>query len=172
MKKGMKVALATTVALGTFAVADLAPNSDSHTQAAETEYVKPWYDYNGYAGYDANFVTEQVFINALKENNITINNTQLDLSNQGSDFYDTEPTVKEIYDQEYKFYDSVHASYVGFEVKNDLLTFDNVRAAYDNYPRTFDEETNAYTYDVNGQYISFTVDDNLVTKVELGYPGQ
>lgn len=60
MKKGMKVALATTVALGTFAVADLAPNSDSHTQAAETEYVKSsWYDYNGYAGYDANFVTEQ-----------------------------------------------------------------------------------------------------------------
>lgn len=80
--------------------------------------------------------------------------------------------VKGIYDQEYKLYDSVHLSYVGFDVKNDLLNFEIVQTVYENYPRMVDKETKAYTYDVNGQYISFTVDGNIVTKVERGYSDQ
>lgn len=171
MKKEIKVALATTVALGTFAVADLNSNAVPQVDAAEithSDYVKPWYKYYGDAGYDATFVLDPVFINAVKHENVELNGIKLMMVPMDITQDDMNNTDKfEKYDQTFNYTVKKNYSYsTYFETKNDKLKIDDVRDVYGDYA-TFDDD-GRYIVNVEGQTLKFEHLNGVVTEVRFG----
>ncbi|MDP4460612.1 hypothetical protein QUD39_04910 [Staphylococcus hyicus] len=132
------------------------------THAATT----PYYTYNGYAGYNAKFVTEKNFINALRYNNITMNKVRVDAKIQT--FKSGSPLAfKKKYDQEVEYINKKPVS-VTFMVQNKSLKVADVKKAYAGYKMTEDKLHGAIMYNVNGQQISFAYNGKYVEKVMIG----
>ncbi|MCO4329441.1 hypothetical protein MTQ89_11340 [Staphylococcus hyicus] len=132
------------------------------THAATT----PYYTYNGYAGYNAKFVTEKNFINALRYNNITMNKVRVDAKIQT--FKSGSPLAfKKKYDQEIEYINKKPVS-VTFMVHNKSLKVADVKKAYAGYKMTEDKLHGAIMYNVNGQQISFAYNGKYVEKVMIG----
>lgn len=126
----------------------------------------PYYTYNGYVGYNSKFVTEKVFINALKNNNITMNNVKVDAKIQS--FKSGSPLMyKKIYDQEIEYINKKPVS-VTFMINNKNLKVSEVKKTYAGYKMTEDKLHGAIIFNVNGQQISFAYNGNYVEKVMIG----
>lgn len=158
MNKIGKLVLSTSILLTGVAVNEAAPV----THAATT----PHYTYNGYAGYNAQFITEKTFINALSHNNVTLNKIKVDAKLQT--FKDgSSQAFKKKYDQEFEYINKKPVS-VSFFVKDKTLKVSDVKKAYAGYKMTKDPLHNGLIFNVNGQQISFNYSGKYIEKVMIG----
>lgn len=161
MGKLAKVALSTSLLLTGISL-NAVPHESNTAEAAVT----PHYTYNGYAGYDAKFVTDSTFINALKFNNVTINKVKVDAKIQtfksGSSL-----AYKKKYDQEIEYINKKPVS-VTFFIQNKSLKLADVKTAYASYKVSYDKLHGGILYNVNGQQISFAYNGKYVEKVMIG----
>ena len=132
------------------------------THAATT----PHYTYNGYAGYNAKFVTEKAFINALKHNNVTFNKVKVDAKIQNFKSGSTLNYQKK-YDQEIEYINKKPVS-ITFMLHNKNLKVSDVKKAYAGYKMNNDKLHGAIIYNVNGKQISFAYNGKYVEKVMIG----
>lgn len=161
MFKMSKVVLATSILL-TGVSFNALPTESSVAQAAVT----PYYTYTGYAGKNAKFVTDKTFIQALKFNNVTINNVKVDA--RDPKYKATDPYYfKKKYDQVIEYINHKPTA-ITFSVTNKSLKVSDVKKVYANYPMAHDSIHRGMTYNVNGKKISFVYNGNDVTSVIIG----
>lgn len=161
MYKVAKVFLATSILITGVSFTAL-PTETNVAQAAVT----PYYTYNGYAGYNAKFVTDKTFINALRYNNITMNNVKVDAKirkfEASNDYF-----FKKKYDQVIEYINHKPTA-ITFSVTNKSLKLSDVKKAYAKYQMSSDKVHRAIIYNVNGQQINFVYNGNDVTSVIIG----
>lgn len=159
-KFGKVILSASLLFTGVSAIEGLQP--ENVAEAAIT----PYYTYNGYAGYNAKFVNEKAFINALKANNVTLNKIKVNAKSQtfksGSSL-----AFKKKFDQEFEYINNKPVS-ASFFVKNNSLKVNDVKKAYAGYKMTTDHLHNGITFNVNGQLISFNYSGKYIEKVMIG----
>lgn len=161
MNKMGKLILSAGIVL-TGATVSVAGVATPVTHAATT----PHYTYNGNAGYNAKFVTEKAFINALKHNNVAMNSIKVNAKAQnfksGSSL-----TYKKKYDQQFEYINKKPVS-ASFSVTNKSLKVSDVKKAYARYKLKEDKTHNGLIYNVNGQQISFNYNGKYIEKVMIG----
>ncbi|MBE7357230.1 hypothetical protein INS17_12035 [Staphylococcus haemolyticus] len=161
MKTMSKIILSTGILLSGITL-NIISTDNPTTYAATT----PHYTYTGYAGYNAKFVTEKVFINALSHNNITFNKVKVDAKIQnfksGSSL-----NYQRKYDQEIEYINKKPTS-ITFMLHNKNLKVSDVKKAYAGYKMTKDNLHGAIIYNVNGKQISFAYNGKYIEKVMIG----
>lgn len=166
-------ALAVGVIFGGTAVADhLATNE---AQAAEMEQVtEPWYDYSGYtglAGSEGSFFLEQDFINAVADQNFTINGYEIDGSQEAMEEHGTDHHQVEIYDQQILKYAEGKALGVSFPIQKGEVSTQELFEVYgetENTAPSDPDETAYYYYQIEDQNLQFITHDGWVTEVRYG----
>ncbi|WP_236582524.1 immunodominant staphylococcal antigen IsaB family protein [Staphylococcus pasteuri] len=83
MNKKTKTIIASTLAFGTLlsASASAPPVINTTAHAATTQQHNAYYTYKGDAGYDAKFVLDKNFKNAIKAQNVTFNGIKIASTN-------------------------------------------------------------------------------------------
>lgn len=120
MNKKTKTIIASTLAFGTLlsASASATPVVNTTAHAATTQQHNAYYTYKGDAGYDAKFVLDKNFKNAIKAQNVTFNGIKIASTNS------TKNIVKS--DQLFRQYDkkTKKASLVDIPLKKQLKLTD------------------------------------------------
>ncbi|PNZ99489.1 hypothetical protein CD133_06275 [Staphylococcus massiliensis CCUG 55927] len=175
MKKMIKVVAATGIAFSSLFATGMTFNNDAHAQ--DTQSVTPWYEYNGNAGNNAGFLVDQDFVRAVKYNNVTLNGYKLNLG-----AYNVEETSSKFdskYDQQFLFFDKdKRPDGTTIVLDEGQLTKKDVFKAYGtNYEFTPAYHTpdgdaykvnGTYTYNLNGNNVSFRITNGNVEVVGLG----
>ncbi|WP_020008135.1 immunodominant staphylococcal antigen IsaB family protein [Salinicoccus albus] len=161
---GITVMLGVTVALD--------QGSGNEAKANETgTYTEPWYDYQGNTGHDGSFILNEDFINAVENQNFTINGYEIDGSQDTFEAHSENYTPLRTGDQHILKYDDGEALGVSFPVESGEVSQAQLFNAYGEPENTESDPLNDiafYTYSIGDQNIQFMTRDGFVTEVRYG----
>lgn len=170
MNKKTKTIIASTLAFGTLLSASASATSVINTtaHAATTQQHNAYYTYKGDAGYDAKFVLDKNFKNAIKAQNVTFNGIKIASTNS------TKNIVKS--DQLFRQYDkkTKKASLVDIPLKKQLKLTDLQKSYGKDLKKVNNGKNNntgIYYYQPNkkGETVWFDSSKGKIDRIVIGY---
>ncbi len=161
MKKTTKAVVGSMLAVGTvFGIGASVETPQSNEAHAATQ---PYYNYQGYTSSQSNFILDKNFINALKNDNLTINGYKITENSKNSD-----KTIKK-YDQQFYLASKHKADGVWFDLKDGVVSKSKLLKVYGN-PDTkpaSSAQGNEYKYNIGGKSVKFLENNGYITKVGI-----
>lgn len=140
-------------------IAEAAPHSEPY-----------YYQYEGSTGFgDGQFLTDDDFIKALKKDGtLNLNGYEIEASEDDFEKYDA-TEVTEVYDQVMHTADDNTATYAEFPIKDGEITQEDITEAYGDEYIKKGGSTLVYELGDNDNIIAFSIEDNHVTSVSIGF---
>lgn len=143
-----------------FSTALGAATIDSHqpqAQAAESSH----YNYTGYTSANSEFILDQDFINALKNDTLTMNGYKIAKGTS------EKAKMVDIYDQRFRERQEGVADAVTFDLDGKTVSQNDLLTAYGPSDVYETPSGNMYERDYNGTLIQFFENDGYITKVQI-----